>query len=146
MNKFIIPILFLIYNCNIVVFPFRSVNNSDSIYNNFFEKELYTEISIGSPPQKININININNFNSYIGPNICYKNSISYYNYSNSKYFFLTPSVLEEDGFYQLGDAAYVREMFSFYNCTDLKNNVTNIILEFLYKNFYSYKKNIEVY
>ena len=145
MNKFIIQILFLIYNCNIVVFPFRSVNNADNIYNNFFEKELYTEISIGSPPQKININININNFNSYIGPNICYKNSISYYNYSNSKYFFLTPSVLEEDGFYQLGDAAYVKEMFSFYNCTDLKNNVTNIILEFLYKNFYSYQKNIEV-
>jgi len=142
MNKFFLHILFLIYNCKIIVFPFRSVNNINNIYNNYFEKKLYTEVSIGSPPQNIIVNIEQNNFISYISPNICYKNSPSYYNFSNSKYFLVIPSILEEDGFYNLGDGAFVKEMFSFYNSTNLKNNSTNIILEIFFKSYYTYKKN----
>ena len=146
MNKYILSILFFIYNCNIIVLPFRSVNKEKDFYKNCFMKELYTEVSIGSPPQNLNINLNPdNNFIFYISPDICYEQSPSYYNYSNSKTFFLISAGPEEDGFYELGGGTYARELFSFYNSTDLKNNVTNIMLEFFYSSYLSFQKNNQV-
>ena len=141
MNKFIIAILIVICNCNIIVLPFRSTNNSKDIYKNCFMKELYTEVSIGSPPQNLNININPDNFIFYISPDICYDFSPSYYNYSNSQSFFLISAGPEEDGFYELGGGTYARESFSFFNSTDLKNNITNIFLEFFYASYLSFPK-----
>ena len=141
MNKFILQILFVIYNCNIIVLPFRSTNNAKDIYKNFFVKELYTEVSIGSPPQNLNININPDNFIFYISPDICYDYSPSYYNYSNSKSFFLISAGPEEDGFYSLGGGTYARDLFSFFNSTDLKNNISNIMLEFFYSSYLSFQK-----
>ena len=104
-------------------------------------KELYTEVSIGSPPQNLNININPDNFIFYISPDICYDFSPSYYNYSNSKSFFLISAGPEEDGFYELGGGTYARDSFSFFNSTDLKNNMTNIFLEFFYASYLSFQK-----
>ena len=141
MNNFILLILFVTYNCNIIVLPFRSTNNSKDIYNNCFIKELYTEVSIGSPPQNLNLNINPDNFIFYISPDICYDFSPSYYNYSNSKSFFLISAGPEEDGFYELGGGTYARESFSFFNSIDLKNNITNVFLEFFYASYLSYQK-----
>ena len=141
MNTIIFQILFVIYNCNIIVLPFRSTNDAKNIYDNCFMKELYTEVSIGSPPQNLNININQDNFIFYISPDICYEHSPSYYNYSNSKSFYLISPGPEEDGFYELGGGTYARDSFSFFNSTDLKSNITNIKLDFFYSSYLSYQK-----
>lgn len=141
MNKIILILLFDIYICNIIVLPFRASNTSKNVFDNCFYKELYTEVSIGSPPQNLNININPDNFIFYISPDICYENSPSYYNYSNSKSFLLISAGPEEDGFYELGGGTYARDSFSFFNSTDLKNNISNIYLEFFYASYLSYQK-----
>ena len=91
-NSFILSILYLQYNANIIVLPFRynklnDVTNYNNLLNLFNPKGLYTEVLIGEPPQCLNINIDTEIFIYYILPNSCYDNSPSFYNYSSSKTF-----------------------------------------------------------
>ena len=145
-NIFILYILFLQYNTNIIVLPFRENKPKGNINNNnlsniFHSKELYTEVLIGDPPQCINLNINTESFIYYIQPDLCYDNSPSFYNYSLSKSFHI---IISEDDIFNYNDGVYSSDLFSFYNSTDLRTNITRKDFEFFYS-LYRYKnyKNI---
>ena len=134
--------LFLQYKTNIIVLPFRQSKqnyyiNDYNLSNIFYLKEFYTEILIGDPPQCLNININTDEYSSYIQPGLCYDNSPSFYNHSLSKYFyFISPGNNIYEEFY---DGMFASDFVSFYNSIDLKNNITNKRFEFFYSAYNSY-------
>ena len=140
-NSIILSMLIYHYNANIIVLPFRqSKQNYDindyNLSNIFFPKELYTEILIGDPPQCLNININTEEYISYIEPGLCYDNSPSFYNHSLSKDFNL---ISERNDIYEdFYDGVIASDFFSFYNSTDLRTNVTKKGFEFFYS-YYRY-------
>ena len=144
---FIFSILFFQYNTNIIVLPFREsipklIQENDYLTYHFYSKELYTEISIGDPIQSLNFNINTESFIFYLQPNICYKNSPSYYNHSKSKTFKLVTFGFEEEDFYdELGEGVFASDIFTFYNSTDLNSNVTQNAFEFFFSSYLSYRK-----
>jgi len=144
-NSFILSILFLQYNSNIIVLPFRDNRNGNIDYNNlsniFDSKQLYTEVLIGEPPQCLNINIDTEAFAYYILPNSCYDSSPSFYNYTLSKSFKIVSIGYEDDIWENIDDAAYVSDFFSFYNSTDLQTNISINNFEFYYASFLTDKK-----
>ena len=142
-NIFIFAILFLKYNTNIIVLPIRknrpNIKKKDNDFSNeFYSKELYTEVLIGEPPQSINININTVSFNYYVQPESCYDNSPSFYNRSLSKTFQVRTPRYEyvSDDMDDFIDGAYVSDIFTFFNSTDLQTNITKERFEFFYSSF----------
>ena len=145
-NTFILLLFFFQYNTKIIVLPFRhnipKSNLENGILQQFTSKELYTEISVGNPPQCLNFNINTESFIFYLQPDICYDNSPSFYNHSKSKTFHLETSDFEDEDYNdELGDGAYASEIFSLYNSTDLNTNITNITFQFFYSSYLYFKK-----
>ena len=134
----ILSLLFFQYNSNIIVLPFRKNNPSTSL-EEFYTKELFTEVSVGDPPQTLNININADSFIFYIQPGLCYHSSPSFYNYSKSKTFHMETSALI-DCFDEYADGAYARDIFTFYNSTNLQTNITQKGFEFYFSSYISYK------
>ena len=124
-NSFILSILFLKYNTNIIVLPFREnkPNLNFNLSNEFYSKELYTEVLIGDPPQHLVININPENYLYYIQPFLCYENIQSYYNHSLSRTFHEITEICE-DITDEYNDGLYASDFFSFYNSTDLQTNL----------------------
>ena len=112
-NNYIISLLFIICKTKIIVLPFRStIQNFNfetiDIRNTFHTKELYSEVSIGDPPQCINLNINTESFIYYVQPDICFEKSPSFYNYSKSKNFHVLNFGFEdEDTFLVVADQLY---------------------------------------
>ena len=139
-NCIIITILIFQYNNKMIVLPFRTSHNNlvedINIWDNFFPKELYTEVLIGQPPQCLNINIDTEKFIFYISNSICNENSPSYYNYSKSNSFHIANFGFEEDMFDETSQGAFVTEFFSFYNSSDFKTNVTIDEFEFFYDSY----------
>ena len=135
-NSFILSILFLQYNSNIIVLPFRDNRNGNIDYNNlsniFDSKQLYTEVLIGEPPQCLNINIDTEAFAYYILPNSCYNSSPSFYNYTLSKSFKIVSIGYEDDIWENIDDAAYMKfgegwKIPSKKDFNELLENSTNI-------------------
>ena len=145
-NTFVISLLFINCKTNIIVLPFRSTAEnfnfeSNNFWKKFYSKELYTEVLIGDPPQSINLNINTESFMFYIQPNLCYKKSPSFYNYSKSSEFHVITFGFEDEEICdELGDGVYACDLFSFYNSTDLKTNTTKNGFQFFYSTYLSYK------
>ena len=144
-NLFLLSILFLQCNTNIIVLPFRENKqngiNNNNISNLFHSKKLYTEVLIGDPPQILNINLDTEDYIYYIQPNLCYDNSPSFYNHSLSKTFNVISYGYEDDIWENIDDAAYVSDFFSFYNSTDLQTNISINEFEFYYSSFFNYNK-----
>ena len=134
-------ILFSYSLCYIIVFPFKDnniyeINGSESFFQQFTPKNYISKISIGSPPQEINIHLTPNDYRFYIANDICYNNSISFYNYSQSSSFNkILPAISPFD---DLADASFVEEKVSFYDDINLS---TSLIIEQF--KFYFYKKYI---
>ena len=144
-NFFIVSILFLKYNTNIIVLPFRENKSlfnliDNNLSNEFHSKELYTEILIGDPPQHLIMNINTESFLYYIQPFLCYDNIQGFYNHSLSRTFHVITSMYE-DSCDELNDGAYASDFFSFYNSTDLQTNITKKGFEFFYSSYLTYKQ-----
>ena len=140
-NFFFLSLLFFQYNTNIIVLPFRknkpNINiNGNDLSNEFFPKELYTEVLIGDPPQSINININTDSFNYYVQPDSCYDNSPSFYNRSLSKTFQKKKNRFESDDIDYFVDGTYASDLFTFFNSTDLHTNITKERFEFFYSSY----------
>ena len=150
-NNYIISLLFIICKTKIIVLPFRStIQNFNfetiDIRNTFHTKELYSEVSIGDPPQCINLNINTESFIYYVQPDICFEKSPSFYNYSKSKNFHVLNFGFEDEDIYdESGDGVLACDIFSFYNSTDLQTNITKNGFQFFYSTYLSYKSSKNV-
>ena len=146
-NLFILSIFFFQCKSNIIVLPFRESIpkfnlENDDITHHFLSKELYTEISVGEPSQTINFNINTESFIYYLQPDLCYKNSPSYFNHSKSKSFHLITFGFEDEDFNdELGDGLFASDTFTFYNSTDLNTNITKKGFEFFFSTYLSYQR-----
>ena len=132
---FILSILFFQYNTNIIVLPFKT-NIPQTGLEYFYSKELYTEVSVGMPPETVFMNIRTDFYLYYLQSGYCNKNLPSFYNYSNSQTFRRLKHGYEEDYCDELGDGIYATETFSFYNSTDLQTNITQNDLDFFYSYF----------
>ena len=148
--KYIFTIIFLRFSlCNIIVFPFKYINelennNKNSFLNHFIQKKFITELEIGTPFQKININLNTNDYRFYIANNICYNSSISFFNYSNSLSFKSgLPAVSPFDN---LEDASLVEETISLYNNINLDKNITIDKFKFYFYKQYKFKENSDIF
>ena len=135
---FVLSILFFRYKTNIIVLPFKAnIPQTDLEY--FYSKELYTEVSIGVPPETLNMNINIDVYFYYLLSGYCNNNFPSSYNYSKSQTFRRVKYGYDDDYCDELGDGIYASDTFSFYNSTDLQTNITLKDLEFFYSYFLAY-------
>lgn len=123
MSLYIIISISLLYQfCSkLIILPFRT-NKHDYLFSNnsdllqkYDYQELYSEISVGTPSQKVNFKIEQENSNFYFGENICYKNSPSYYNYSKSKTFAIASFYDGDNGFTGF-------ESFQLYKTLNIKN------------------------
>ena len=140
-NSFSI-LLIIFFKCwaKIIVLPFRSyiktnILEEKEIFDNFFPKKIYTEVLIGDPPQCLNINLNPEGFAFYISPSECDQNFTSYYIHNKSKSFYLIFNEYIDDGF-EFYDASYASDLFSFYNSTDLRTNISKNGFEFIYDSY----------
>ena len=139
-NTFIFSLLFFQYNSNIICLPFRK-NIPLTDLDEFYTRELYTEVSVGDPPQTLNININPISGIFYLQPGLCFSSSPSFYNYSKSKSFHMIISEFEEEDYNdEFSDGAFASDIFTFYNSIDLQTNITKKGFEFFYSSFISYQ------
>ena len=138
-KTFVLPILFFQYNTNIIVLPFK-VNTPQAELEYFYSKELYTEVSVGEPPETLNMNINTDTYIYYLLSGYCNNNYPSFYNYSKSQTFQRVKYGYEDDYCDELGDGIYARDTFTFYNSTDLQTNITQQDLDFFYSYFLAYE------
>ena len=138
-NTFILSLLFFQNNSNIIVLPFRK-NIPSTNLDEFYSKELYTEVSVGDPPQTLNLNINSDSFIFYLMPGLCYHSSPSFFDYSKSKTFNMTTSGFQEEEYFDgYSKGAFATDIFTFYNSTDLQTNITKKGFEFFYYSYISY-------
>ena len=138
-NIFSILLFFKCYS-KIIVLPFKSyiktnILEEKNIFENFFPKNIYTEVLIGDPPQCLNINLNSERFPFYISQTECDQNFTSYYNYNKSKSFNIIINEYIDDGF-EFYDGYYASDFFSFYNSTDLRTNISKEGFEFIYSSY----------
>ena len=135
--------------CNIIVFPFHYINISDkndkeSFINTFVSQNIFTEVSIGTPAQKIIFNLSLKDYRFYIANNKCHNESISFYNYKNSStYARILPSVSPFD---DLSDASLVNDRISFYNDINLNSNETIDKFRFNFFRQYEFWENTNIY
>ena len=135
--------------CNIIILPFKNtrnidINDNESLLNKFIGQNYITRISIGTPAQEMNIHLTLRDYRFYIANNICYNNSISYYNYSNSSSFnSLYPA---ESAFDDLADASLASDKVSFYNDINLNSNLTIEQLKFYFYQTYKFKENTKIF
>ena len=129
MSFFYIYLIFIILfeysNFEIIVLPFKNSNSNDknNFLKNFIKKDFITDIYIGTPPQIININIAPKDYRFYIGNNICFQNSSSFYNYSKSlSYEEITPGYSPFEYFV---DCCYAYDKISLYNNINLTKNIS---------------------
>lgn len=140
-NSFSI-LLILFFKCypKIIVLPFKSYTNANILeykdfLDNFFPKQIYTEVLIGDPPQCLNIHLNSESFAFFISPSECDQNFTSYYIHNKSKSFSIIINEYIDEGF-ELYDSSYASDFFSFYNSTDLRTNITRKGFEFIYSSY----------
>ena len=138
-KTFIVSILFFQYNTDIIVLPFKSSTPQTDI-EHFYSKELYTEVSVGEPPEIINMNIKTDYYIYYLLSGYCNNNFPSFYNYSKSETFRRVKYGYDDDYCDGLGDGIYASDTFFFYNSTDLQTNITQKDFEFFYSYFLAYK------
>lgn len=130
-NSFFVELLLIQSMLGLIVIPFRnniflsSKDNeqNEQFWRKFYDKEIFTEIEVGNPPQTVNFNIVPDDYVFLIANNICYEKSPSFYNYSQSLSF-----KKSYDYSYQYKgttEGMFSYEMFNFYNSIDLKSNVT---------------------
>ena len=143
-KAFILSILFFKYNTNIIVLPFKT-NITQSGLEHFYSKELYTEVSVGEPPETLYMNINADTYLYYLLSGYCNNNFPSFYNYSNSQTFRRVKHGYEDDYCDELGDGIFASETFAFYNSTDLQTNITQKDLDFFYSYFRAYETHKDV-
>ena len=118
LNKvFIIIIIYLIKKTSLLLkFPFQYIKNITANYTQqLTESEIFTELKIGNPPQKILSKIAFDEFTFYI---FNYKNDSSniYYNNKNSNSFKI---INNEEKQYEYFNGQIAEEKFYF---TDIKN------------------------
>ena len=138
--KFYFSILLFSYSLSyIIVLPFNNINlyektNTENHFDEFGQQKYITSVSIGTPPQRININLLTNDYRFYIANDICYENSISFYNYSESSTF--KTKLPASSPFNDLPDASTVNDQVSFYdNINLITNKTTDEFFFFFFKN-----------
>ena len=148
--KYFISILLFSYSlCYIIILPFNNINSyennkTDNFLNKFIQQKYITSVSIGTPPQTININLLTNDYRFYIANDICYENSKSFYNYSESSTFkTILPAVSPFD---DLADGSTCNEKISFYDNINLTTNKTTDKLFFFFFQKYRFKENSNIY
>ena len=126
----IIALLFLKLKISLqlIVLPFKisPLNNNNSTineYDQFYNSQIYSEISIGTPAQTVNFNFLLQEDRFYIGKGKCYPASISYFNSIKSESFSLSTKKLSPFTDITQGFSAY--EKFSFYSNLNCNENVT---------------------
>ena len=119
----ILSILFLIFKINycIVVIPFRTFNIEDptnitltKLFDSWRKNILYTDIAIGTPPQKIIMTLDSNSYITNLFQHYC-DIPISLYNFSESSTFNIRQTIT----YYPMVKASIIDETIYFYN--DLK-------------------------
>ena len=97
--------------------------NSTHFIKYYFKNEIYTEVLVGNPTQRIILNINMNDYLFYIAKGSCYENSLSFYNYNKSTSFERLTDFTYK--YKNLIEAIYAKESFQFYNEINLSSNQT---------------------
>lgn len=148
--RFYFLILLFSYSLSyIIVLPFNNINsyeknNTENYLNEFTQQKYITSVSIGTPPQTININLLTNDYRFYIANEICYENSISFYNYSESSTF---KTILPASSpFDDLADASTANDKVSFYDNINLTTNKTTDDFFFFFYKKYRFKENSNIY
>ena len=147
---FILTLFFSYSLDNIIIFPFKNTRtfennvNENNFFFNFIPQNYITEISIGTPSQEMNIQLTLRDYRFYIANNICYNNSISYYNYSQSSSFnHISPATSPFD---DLADASFVSDKVSFYNDINLNKNISIEKFKFYFYQTYRFKENTKIF
>ena len=147
---FILTLFFSYSLDNIIIFPFKNTRtfennvNENNFFFNFIPQNYITEISIGTPSQEMNIQLTLRDYIFYIANNICYNNSISYYNYSQSSSFnHISPATSPFD---DLADASFVSDKVSFYNDINLNKNISIEKFKFYFYQTYRFKENTKIF
>ena len=146
---YILIILFSYSFSYIIIFPFNNIKSYENIstenyLNKFTSQKYITSVSIGTPPQTINFNLLTNEYRFYIANDICYEDSISFYNYSESSTFkTILPAVSPFD---DLADASTANEQVSFYDNINLTTNKTTNKLFFFFYKKNRFKENSNIY
>ena len=150
MYKYFFSTLAFSYSlCSIIILPFKSTKNiqkkdNESFLTIFTPQNYITQISIGTPTQEINIHLTLRDYRFYIANDICYNDSISYYNYSNSSSFNSIYSA--ESPFDDLADASLASDKVSFYNDINFNNNLTIEKFKFYFYQTYKFKENTKIF
>ena len=153
-NSLIIYLSIIYININIIFsekilkIPFRYdstskyyINQSDPLINKFMS-QLLIEISIGTPPQKLNCSLNLNNFHSFFIKEEISKYLLdSYYNKSQSHTYNCTKSsvIYWDEDFTEADIFSDNISLFSKDNKNILNNRFTFLLInELKYTGFYA--------
>ena len=144
--KYFLLIFIIKYLFCYIVFPFKNINenNNENFLNNYLPQNIITDLEIGNPSKKININISPTDYRFYIANNNCYNNSISYYYYSNSSSFnIVLPAISPFD---DLENGFFAYDKVKLYNDINLSEEIT--IDEFRFHIFekYRFRKNSNIF